>query len=623
MIFTFWIGSIFLSRLDNLNSKSLSFQIIEDVLLWAVSRLSLSLVKGPRSIKSFSITVIPSLVFVGRVVSVCATSPGMMMVYYCYWLLTSVGAIDSDWSQKVTSKNALYAENDDGLIDETGYPGIYLPLIGNGYFSHAKGVRSDEFYISGVFNNESEAPTHRARIPATFSITIDDTETTGVLLDMKEGTYYRRGRSKLSSNISYELKWYAHMKHRSLYLMELIVDLSLSSDSSVTFNLTQNTGPPSSDISFTASKTKIGGHILDVQCGETIIPETVSSGPVSVCLVSTPVPKSITVNKHQSGEIFTFLTSFCTSLEEPSEYVLSRAVQHFEEASHRQLLSLSPSPSPLHLEHIHSWASLWQSGVEVIGSDRDDVAIAINCSLFAILSSVRSDWHHGLAPGGLTNYYNGHSFWDTETWMYPPLLLLQPDMARSLMQYRFDRLDGAYAKARSYDPPYAGAMFPWESAFSGVETCPLWAPTGLREQHISADIALAVWQYYSVTGDKKWLESTGMPILIGIADFYISRAVFDEGGITAHIYGVIPPDEYVENCNDSSYTNFAAAQALRFAVYGAQDLALELDNSVEYLALADALVILSNTTLGIHAEYDGYAGQLIKQADVVLLHYPW
>ena len=77
---------------------------------------------------------------------------------------------------------------------------------------------------------------------------------------------------------------------------------------------------------------------------------------------------------------------------------------------------------------------------------------------------------------------------------------------RSLMLYRFSRLDGAREKAKSYSPPYQGAMFPWKSVQSGVETYPEWAATGLREQHISADISLSAWQYYSVTKDIAWMK---------------------------------------------------------------------------------------------------------------------
>ena len=83
---------------------------------------------------------------------------------------------------------------------------------------------------------------------------------------------------------------------------------------------------------------------------------------------------------------------------------------------------------------------------------------------YYLLASVRADWPQGLSPGGLaTDGYNGHSFWDCETFMYPSLLLLQPDLARSLLQYRLDRFAGAQAKARRNG--YSGLMFPWESAF--------------------------------------------------------------------------------------------------------------------------------------------------------------
>lgn len=87
--------------------------------------------------------------------------------------------------------------------------------------------------------------------------------------------------------------------------------------------------------------------------------------------------------------------------------------------------------------------------------------------------------------------------------MYPTLALIQPKIAASLLQYRRARLQGAYEKARTYQngsfPGYYGAMFPWESGFTGVEVCPSWAATGQKEIHITGDIALAVWQYHRLT----------------------------------------------------------------------------------------------------------------------------
>ena len=91
----------------------------------------------------------------------------------------------------------------------------------------------------------------------------------------------------------------------------------------------------------------------------------------------------------------------------------------------------------------------------------------------------------GLSSDG----YNRHVFWDTEIWMYPPLLMLNQQMAKSCMDYRIDRIPQAQNRARMYG--YRGVMFPWESDDSGEEACPVWALTGTLEQHITADIAIA------------------------------------------------------------------------------------------------------------------------------------
>lgn len=551
----------------------------------------------------------------------------------------AISSIPDDWELLVSGSNALYSSSDDGKINSEGYPGIYLPLIGNGYISHSKGVRSDTYFISGVFNNETTSPSHRARIPATFAIQIDNTEAAGTLLDLREGTYYRRGVFTDGSGGWYELRWYAHMGRKHLYVMELDVYLPPNTDQ-ITLNFTNNIGAPSEDINFKYSQATIDGISISVECGDTTIPETSESLVTSVCVAYTPVPNSLVVSRPKGsvGEVVstkTFITSAYTSLDTAGDTSAVRdgCIKEITGGiqSQKFLDYFSEAPKTksqltfLREEHAKAWATLWESGIEVMGSEtsaRQDVSVAINASLFAVLSSVRADWPYGLAPGGLTNYYNGHSFWDTETWMYPPMLMMHPSIGHSLTQYRFDRLEGAYAKALTYDPPFAGAMFPWESAFSGVETCPLFADTGLREQHISADISLAVWQYWSVTHDEAWLKTIGMPVLVGVADFLVSKAVYDDNKV-AHINDVIPPDEYVDHVNDSVYTNYGAKCALQFVVQAADLLDITLTKRDSYETLSEALVMIVDEELGIHPEYLGYNGSLVKQADVVLLHYPW
>ncbi len=137
---------------------------------------------------------------------------------------------------------------------------------------------------------------------------------------------------------------------------------------------------------------------------------------------------------------------------------------------------------------------------------------------------------------------SGHVFWDTETWMFPGLLLLHPDIARdNLLQYRINHQDGAMTKARSYNPPYDGTMFPWESAFTGQETCLPMFKTGEYEHHISGDVAFAMRQYWDLTQDSDWLTSRAYPVVRGIAKFWASRVSFENGEYV--INGVVPPDE--------------------------------------------------------------------------------
>eukprot|EP01034_Spumella_vulgaris_P028827 gene28827-35758_t len=454
-----------------------------------------------------------------------------------------------------------------------------------------------------------------ARIPAVFDVTVDNSTTTGVLSDVSEGVYRRQGYLNNFDNSTFELRWFAHRVVRYLYVLEFVVNVASGLESvTVDFNTSLSS---SADFHFITDTTTYPN--ISVKCGNTTIPETPTGETHTVCMATKPLPPSLVITSAQSGQVLTYITAFRTSLDVATGVsIAASAVQEFNDGE------TLAAEGNLFSTHVNGWATLWSSGIEVEG--RTDIAIAINASLYAILSSVRDDWAYGLAPGGLTNYYNGHSFWDTETWMYPPMLFLHPNISLGLMQYRYDRLEGARAKALTYSPPYNGTMFPWESAFSGVETCPTFAATGLREVHISGDISFAVWQEYMMRENEEWLRETGYPILIGVADFWISRSTNTTDEVTgecyAHIDGVIPPDEYVDHANDSVYTNWVAIKALNYAVEASVLLDIDCPLCPTYTKLADDLVILWNETLGIHPEYYNYSGQVVKQADVVLLHYP-
>lgn len=265
--------------------------------------------------------------------------------------------------------------------------------------------------------------------------------------------------------------------------------------------------------------------------------------------------------------------------------------------------------------HEHAWEQLWQSDILIDGDDamqRD-----IRLMLYHLYSFAREGTSYSLSPMGLSGLgYNGHTFWDTEIWMYPALLLLQPKIAASLMEYRYRRLPAAMLNAA--DHGYKGAMFPWESAASGNEETPVWALSGPFEHHITADVGIAAWNYYLVTQDKTWLKEKGYPLLQATADFWTSR-VERNGPGHYDIKNVVAADEWAENIDNNAFTNAAARANLQYAAEAARTLGLTPDP--DWTTVRNNIPILRFPD-GTTREHASYNGESIKQADVNLLSYP-
>lgn len=265
--------------------------------------------------------------------------------------------------------------------------------------------------------------------------------------------------------------------------------------------------------------------------------------------------------------------------------------------------------------HNNAWDSLWKSDIIIEGDDAS--ARDVHSMMYHLYSFVREGTAYSLSPMGLSGLgYNGHAFWDTELWMYPSLLLLKPDIARSLLEYRYQRLETARHNAFSHG--YKGAMFPWESAASGNEETPVWALSGPFEHHITADIAIAAWNYYCVTQDKSWLREKGWPLLKETADFWASR-VERNGPGHYDIKNVVAADEWAENIDNNAFTNAAAKANLQYAAKAAALLGMA--PNADWANVAANIPILKFDD-GVTKEHASYNGEKIKQADVNLLAYP-
>jgi trehalose/maltose hydrolase-like predicted phosphorylase len=310
----------------------------------------------------------------------------------------------------------------------------------------------------------------------------------------------------------------------------------------------------------------------------------------------------------KKGETFCFslVGSVCSSRDFFDPY---------NEAERQVIYAVHEGEEALMQAHYRLWDELWQGDIRIEGDD--DAQRIVRFALFNLYSSCRGGSRLSIPPMGLSlQGYNGHIFWDTELWMYPPMLLLNQDIARSMLDYRFDRLPAARKKALAYG--YRGAMFPWESDDSGEEATPTHALTGPFEHHITADIGIACWNYYCVTRDMRWLQREGYPLLKEIADFWASRVTRNQDG-SYSIHNVTGADEYANGVTDNAFTNGAASLALKYACLAAEicgekvpEIWWEIGENIRILQFEN----------GVTREHSTYKGEMIKQADANLLAYP-
>ncbi|MEO1486855.1 MAG: glycoside hydrolase family 65 protein [Bacteroidota bacterium] len=266
-------------------------------------------------------------------------------------------------------------------------------------------------------------------------------------------------------------------------------------------------------------------------------------------------------------------------------------------------------------QHKSLWEDLWKGDIIIEGNLQDQLDVRL--ALYHLYAFSRGDSDLSIAPMGLSSQnYNGHIFWDTELWMFPPLLMLNQDIARSLVNYRSDRLGKAKEKAINFG--YKGAMFPWESDDTGEEATPAWALTGTFEHHITADVAIAFWNYYRVTQNMSWLKERGYPMMKEVADYWVSRSTKNEDG-SYSIKNVVGANEFAPNVDDNAFTNGSAITALQYATEAAKTVGEAPDPSWDEVAAKIRILKFPDGTTKEHATYDG---ERIKQADVNLLTYP-
>jgi protein-glucosylgalactosylhydroxylysine glucosidase len=222
---------------------------------------------------------------------------------------------------------------------------------------------------------------------------------------------------------------------------------------------------------------------------------------------------------------------------------------------------------PLVREHRAAWEALWQSDILIDGDARAQQVA--HSELYYLLASATADTAWAPGPCGLTLCYVGHVFWDSDTWIFPALLLLHPERAKPMVEFRWRTLEGAQQRARQHG--FEGAMYPWESdPENGTEQTPHSAYVlGESEIHVNADVAIAQWQYFLATHDRDWLRAHGWPVIREVARFWASRATYNP---REHRYDITHVNSVAESNTDipnDTFTNMSAAKALTIATAAA------------------------------------------------------
>lgn len=266
-------------------------------------------------------------------------------------------------------------------------------------------------------------------------------------------------------------------------------------------------------------------------------------------------------------------------------------------------------------KHTMLWNDLWKSDIQIDGDEQAQQDI--HSMMYHLYSFIREESDLSISPMGLSGLgYNGHVFWDADTWMFPALLLLHPELAKSMINYRYDRLKAA--KHNAFEHGYKGAMYVWESADTGFEDTPVFAMTGPFEHSVTGCVGFAAWQYYCVSQDRQWLQEKGYPILKETADYWLSRVTEGADGYF-HINNVVAADEWAENIDDDAFTNGIARMNLICAAQAARTLGLPVNGHWEKIA---EKIKFWKDSKGVIKEYATYEGQNIKQCDVNLLAFP-
>lgn len=274
------------------------------------------------------------------------------------------------------------------------------------------------------------------------------------------------------------------------------------------------------------------------------------------------------------------LRQWCIRLKKDEPLILdkfmlvasSNDANDYHELLHQQKKAIE-SYDALKQENKLAWDDYWaRFDIMIEGNLRDQVATRFNTYHAIIATPMHKPLPIG-ARGLSCQAYQGAAFWDQEIYNTPMFLYSYPAQARTLLEYRYNTLDGARKKALKHG--YEGAFYAWISGKTGEEICPdfffkdvlsdrpIRNHFNLWQIHISPDIAYSIDRYYRVTKDATFMHDYGLEMMFEIARFIASRVVFKPRLNRYELTQVQGPDEYHENVDNNAFTNYQSHFALK------------------------------------------------------------
>ncbi len=261
-------------------------------------------------------------------------------------------------------------------------------------------------------------------------------------------------------------------------------------------------------------------------------------------------------------------------------------------------------------EQVEYLDDFWAHADVTVHGD-EELQQAVRFALFHVLQASARAERRPIGAKGLTGTgYDGHCFWDTDTFVLPVLSYTAPEAAADALRWRAETLP--IGRERAVALGLDGAAFAWRT-ITGAECSAYW-PAGTAAFHINADVAAAALRHAQITGDETFEREVGVPLLVETARLWRSLGHHvPEAPGSFRIDGVTGPDEYSAVADNNVYTNLMAQQNLAAAAdvcerhpRQASALAVDLEEIAAWRGAAAAMYIPYDEQLQIHPQSENF-----------------